>query len=225
MPEGAWEMVGRLGRESRTRKLLGPGKQLFGEFGDYLKGLQGQAGERTYFTPAEIARLQQDLTAQPLSELERGFGRRLSEGRGRLTSEYAARGNLFGGSLTGAQARLESGLGEEYLAGRSRILGDVTGRITEQDIMLGFQKQQQAQQLIDALLRQYMGGQFNILSANAGKQGGGGFFSSLLPIIGAAIGTAIAPGAGTAIGAGLGSGAGSSFNPRDIPNLNYTQPF
>lgn len=201
MPDIRDFSIGGLIANNRARKALAPGRALFGEFGDYLKELQSQRGSRTYFTPAEYARLQQDLTAQPLAELERGFGRRLAEGRGRLTSEYAARGNLFGGSLTGAQARLESGLGEEYLAGRGRILSDVTGRLTEQDIMLGFQQQQQARQLIDALLRQYLGGQFNVLSANASRQGGGGFFSSLLPIIGAGIGTALGGPLGGAIGA------------------------
>lgn len=105
----------------------------------------------------------------------------MAEGRQRLISDYAGRGQLYGGSLTGAQARFESGLGEEYLASQSKILNDIISYLTQQDVNLGFQRSSQAQQLIDALIRQYIGGQFGILGAEAGKQKRGFGFSIGLP--------------------------------------------
>ena len=150
------------------------GTQLYPQF-DYLTGIRNQ---NTYLSPEQYLKLFQQLTAPAEARLGQQYGQ---QQRG-LASSFANRGNLFGGSLTGAQAQLGTG----YNQALSDLFSNVGGQLGQLDLTLGAQRQGQAMQLIQALLSQILGGEYSIKAAKAGKpsEGLGGVLGGLGGLIG-----------------------------------------
>lgn len=148
------------------------GKYLFANnlFGqqDFLKGAQNQS---TYMTPEQFSNLFRQLTAPAIDTLGRQYD---AQSRG-LSRDFANRGQLFGGSLTGAQAQL--GAGHEKAL--SDLLSGVSGQLGTLDLQLGAQRQAQATQLLQALLSQILGGEYGIRAAQAGRPKQPGFSLSV----------------------------------------------
>ncbi len=144
------------------------GKYIFGTdvWGarDVLRGFQQQ---NTFMTPEQLSTLMGQLTRPAIDTLSRQFGQ---QSRG-LAQGFANRGNLFGGSLTGAQAQLGTG----HQQALSDLFSNVGGQLGQTNLQLGAQRQMQATQLLQALLSQILGGEYGIAAAAAGKQKTGGF--------------------------------------------------
>lgn len=149
-------------------QLMGPGNpvdigkylfsnQLFPQQ-DFLRGTQQQ---NTFMTPEQLSTLMGQLTQPAIDTLSRQFG---SQSRG-LASSFANRGNLFGGSLTGAQAQLGTG----HQQALSDLFANVGGQLGQTNLQLGAQRQMQATQLLQALLSQILGGEYGVQAARAGR--------------------------------------------------------
>lgn len=159
------------------------GKYLFGrEVFPQQEFLRGAQRQNTYMTPEQFSTLFRQLTAPAIDTLGRQYG---AQSRN-LAASFANRGQLFGGSLTGAQAQL--GAGHEKAL--SDLLAGVGGQLGTLDLQLGAQRQAQATQLLQALFSQILGGEYGVAAARAGrpKQGFdfGGLFSGLGGLAGGA---------------------------------------
>lgn len=133
------------------------GQDIFGQLGN-LRNVQSQ---NTYMTPEQMSGLINRLTAPAIDTLGRQYGQQ----RQQIFSDYAGRGQLFGGSLTGAQTQL----GANYDKAISDLFSNVSGQLGTLDLQLGAQRQSQAMQLLQALFSQILGGEQNRLAALAGR--------------------------------------------------------
>lgn len=159
------------------------GKYIFGAdiWGarDVLRGFQQQ---NTFMTPEQLSTLMGQLTQPAIDTLTSNFGQ---QQRG-LASSFANRGNLFGGSLTGAQAQLGTG----FQRALSNLFSNVGGQLGQTNLQLGAQRQMQANQLLNELFSQILGGEYGIAAARAGRPPGGSFGETLMGLGGLAAGGA-----------------------------------
>lgn len=144
MPDIGWDFISKNALKSGIR---------FPPFGqDLVKSTFEQLNKQTAMTPQELAGYIRDLSS-PMR------GARDSSVR-RSISDFAGRGMLFGGSVTGAEAMADASYEEE--------LGKLSSQLGLQNRELGFQGQQSARQMLFALLNQIIGGQFGVQGAAAG---------------------------------------------------------
>lgn len=131
---------------------------------EFLRGAQQQ---NTFMTPEQFSTLFRQLTSPAIDTLSRQYGQQSRA----LSANFANRGQLFGGSLTGAQAQL--GVGNQQAI--ADLLANVGGQLGQLDLQLGSQRQAQATQLLQALLSQILGGEYGMQAARAGRPKQPGF--------------------------------------------------
>ncbi len=136
------------------------------------ESLEGRRNQNTFLTPEQFSNLFRQRTQPAIDTLTTLFNRQLGEGRSRLASNFASRGQLFGGSLTGAQAKFESGQNENFLNQIQQLLGQAGSDLGTLDLQLGAQKQLQGDELLVRILQTLLGGQSAERAAKAGKPSG-----------------------------------------------------
>lgn len=120
----------------------------------FISDAFNRLGQNTFLTPEQMSKFIAQLSAPGIANLQEQFG---IQSRG-LSSQFANRGQLFGGSLTGAQAQLGAGFGR----GLSDFLSGITNQVGQLDLQLGAQRQLAAQQALNSILQQLLGGEFQL---------------------------------------------------------------
>ena len=153
------------------------GNALTYDINSRLPDFFSQANQKTYLTPAEFTRYLQERT-KPATDI---LGRQFGEAYGRTVGDFTSRGQLYGGSLTGALGQLEGGYGQNL----SDILSRMTASLGEQDLSLGAQRSgqylaagQNQQQMLLSLFQAILGGQYGIAGAKAGRPSAWGQIAS-----------------------------------------------
>jgi hypothetical protein len=116
--------------------------------------LRGQSQQQTYFTPQQYSTIFRQMTAPGVAGLEEQFGQQMQRG----ASNFASRGQLFGGSLTGLQAQLGAGQGRAL----SDLFSNVGGQLGLRDIELGAQQRSQSEALMAQIMQAILGGQLQL---------------------------------------------------------------
>lgn len=125
-----------------------------GALNEVWKQNQANAQQNTYMTPDQFGRLFQQMTQPAVDTLSRQY----QQSYGQAQNDFANRGSLYGGSLTGALGQL----GAQHTQNLQDLLSNVGGQLGNTNLQLGAQRQMGAQNNMADIVKMILQGGYGL---------------------------------------------------------------
>lgn len=166
----AYNYVTDLVKKIQGRNSLGMAANVLNQnLPGFVSDQQARGQQTSFLSPEQFSKLFAQMTQPAINSLNTQYNRGIGDLRARNTANFASRGQLFGGSLTGANARGEADLLEALMNQIGQITGSAGAQLGLRDIELGAGRQAQSQQLLAAILQQILQGQYGLRAAELSK--------------------------------------------------------